>query len=191
MSPQPKCQKVCNNDTPITFGLINAGLGKEKIRKIKILLDSGSSGTLIKRGLTRNLRVKHDTKTTWHIASGGLTAGGRVSVEFALPEFHPERRIKWEMHPAENLGYDVIIGQDLMQELGIVIDFARDICIWDRAELPMKSRDATSKEVFHIKEPDGVTSDLDCIKKILDAKYEPANLRWNYVSKSYGEDQTP
>ena len=80
------------------------------------------------------------------------------------------------MHPAKNLGYDIIIGWDLMQELRIVIDFARDICIWDRAELPMKSRDATSKEAFHINEPDGVASDLDCIKKILDTKYEPADL---------------
>ena len=80
------------------------------------------------------------------------------------------------MHPVENLGYDVIIGWDLMQELGIVIDVARDLCIWDRAELPMKNRDATSKEAFYINEPDSVTSDIDCIKKILDAKYEPANL---------------
>ena len=101
---------------------------------------------------------------------------GRIPIEFALPESHLERRIHWEMHPAENLGYDIIIGQDLMQELDIMIDFARDICIWDRAELPMKSRDATSEEVFHINEPDSVANNIDHIKKILDAKYEPANL---------------
>ena len=63
MSPQPKHQKVHDNDTPIIFGLINAGLGKDKIRKTKILLESGSSGTLIKSKFTRRLRVKHDTKT--------------------------------------------------------------------------------------------------------------------------------
>ncbi len=63
-----------------------------------------------------------------------------------------------------------------MKELGIVIDFARDICIWDRAELPMKRRDMTSEEAFHINEPDGVASNLERIKKILDAKYEPADL---------------
>ena len=40
----------------------------------------------------------------------------------------------------------------------------------------MKSRDVTSKEAFHINEPDSVASDVDHIKKILDAKYEPANL---------------
>lgn len=80
------------------------------------------------------------------------------------------------MHPAENLGYDVIIGQDLMQELGIMINFTRDIYIWDRAELPMKSRDMTSEEAFHINKPNSVASDIDHIQKILDAKYEPANL---------------
>ena len=63
-----------------------------------------------------------------------------------------------------------------MQELGNMIDFARDICIWDRVELPMKSRDMTSTKVFHINEPDSVASDIDRIKKILGAKYEPANL---------------
>ena len=81
--------------TPITFGMMNTGLGKPKPQMIKILLDSGSTGTLISEKLVKGLRVRNDSQTTWNTAAGSFTTGGRVQVEWALPEFHAEQRIKW------------------------------------------------------------------------------------------------
>ena len=59
--------------SPILFGAMNFRLGKEKIQNIKILLDSGSSGTLIDANLTKNLRVKKEPGTKWNTASGSFT----------------------------------------------------------------------------------------------------------------------
>ena len=42
--------------------------------------------------------------------------------------------------------------------------------------MPFKHIDATPLDAYFIKDPVGVTDASDRIKKILDAKYEPADL---------------
>ena len=37
----------------------------------------------------------------------------------------------------KNLGYDVIIGQDLMKKLGMIVDFNKKNLIWDNVIVPM------------------------------------------------------
>ena len=73
--------------------------------------------------------------------------------------------------------YDAIMGRDLMEFLGIDIRFSTQTVEWDHAEMPFKSGDATVEEAYHIDEPEVVTNASDRLKKILDAKYEAADLR--------------
>ena len=80
--------------SPITFGVMNTRLGKPKTKNIKILLDSGSSGMLVHERLCTKLRTKPTTATEWQTASGSFTTKGKVDVQFALPEFHTERKIQ-------------------------------------------------------------------------------------------------
>ena len=108
--------------SPILFGAMNRRLGKEKLQNVKILLDSGSSGTLIDAKLTKHLRIKKESGTKWNTANGSFTTKGKVKVDFSLPEMYEERTIRWVMHPTNNLGYDIIIGRDLLRELGITSD---------------------------------------------------------------------
>ena len=79
------------------------------------------------------------------------------------------------MYVAADLGYDIIIGRDLLTELGIIIDFKNNVSIWDNAEVPMKERECTIDSAFHIPE-EHLDTELDRVKRILDAKYEPADL---------------
>ena len=52
-----KCQKT-NQLTPVTIALVNTQLGKSKFKKVRILLDSGSSGSIILEKFVRNLCMK-------------------------------------------------------------------------------------------------------------------------------------
>jgi len=58
-----------------------------------------------------------------------------------MPEFHQNKEIKWEMYVDESKHgssrYDMIMGRDLMTELGFKIDFKTGHMEWDNAIVPM------------------------------------------------------
>ena len=76
----------------------------------------------------------------------------------------------------EKVQYDMIIGTDLLEYLQINIKYSNSSIEWDTAEIPMRSRDATIEEAFHIQDTPCLEEASERIKQILDAKYEPANL---------------
>ena len=55
--PPHKCQKI-NHLTPVTIVLIKTWLGKSRFKKIRILLDSGSSGSIILEKFVHKLRMQ-------------------------------------------------------------------------------------------------------------------------------------
>jgi hypothetical protein len=76
----------------------------------------------------------------------------------------------------ENVQYDMIIGNDLLQYLKIDIKYSTATIQWDQAEIPMRSNEATIEDSFYIHDSPCVQEAAERIKRILDAKYEPANL---------------
>ena len=47
---------------------------------------------------------------------------------------------------------------------------------WDDVSLPMKSRDAEAPELYEVPDTPPIEDAYHCVKKILDAKYVPADL---------------
>jgi hypothetical protein len=96
---------------------------------------------------------------------------------FNLPEFYETKIVQCWAHVFENnINYDMIIGRDLMTKLGINTNFASQTITWMDAEVPMRNPKITINEFF-IQET-GIAEDaMTRVKKILDAKYEPANLK--------------
>ena len=70
----------------------------------------------------------------------------------------------------------MIIGVDLMTELGIILDFKNCEMHWSHRTVSMKSRDATRQTSYQVKDSEPVLDATERMKRILDAKYEPANL---------------
>jgi len=145
---------------------------------VKALLDCGGSGSLIAEKFTKKLRVQTKKNgTTWTTAAGQMRTDTMCKAQFVLPELYDDRLIEWDLHIAKSLGnYDMIIGQDLLTELGINILFQEQVVTWDDATIPMKDRDATMADSYFIKEEGAIDEATDRIKKILDAKYEKADL---------------
>jgi hypothetical protein len=106
---------------PIAFGRILLKLGKPKTSGIKILLDTGSSSSHVRKQFVTKLRLHKDKAATWNTAAGPISTSERCKVNFSLPEFFPSKTIEWTMHVGtlENISYDMIIGNDLLQVLQI------------------------------------------------------------------------
>ena len=82
------------------------------------------------------------------------------------------------MHVTKTLvNYDLIIGQDLLHELGVDISFSSKTMTWNNVIIDMKPTTCTRKDAFHVEDELFVSDDTDQIAKILEAKYKPANLK--------------
>jgi hypothetical protein len=83
---------------PITFGRLQTTLGKPKTTGIRILFDSGSTKTHVKRDCVKKLRLRKDVATTWNTAVGTISTNEKCKALFSLPEFSPTKMIEWEIH---------------------------------------------------------------------------------------------
>ena len=79
----------------------------------------------------------------------------------------------------------MIIGRDLMSQLGIILDFDKQIMMWDESTIKMKEYEdlldinsPINEFYWHeeIYESQALIDASSHLKKILDAKYEPADL---------------
>ena len=182
-----KKRKVVKSFAPILLGQLNTRLGKPQIEDVKILLDSGSSSSLATYKLAKKLRLKPGTVTTWNTAAGDFTTSEHCEATFKLTELNPTGTIQCDLHVAPSLGaYDMIIGRDVLTELGIDLKFSNRTIQWGESIAPMKDSSLSKEELqksFYIRDPDGIDDSLDQMniasnmKQILAAKYDKANLK--------------
>ena len=134
----------------------------------------------MKQSLAQKLQVKSGCKTEWTTAAGSVVTTEKAETQFSFLELHENRVITWSVHltPDINLGrYDMILGRDALQALGIDIKYSSATINWENAEVPMRHPLANPKNDFFINE-DGtpVKSATDRISQIVAAKYEKADL---------------
>ena len=73
--------------SPILQGCMNTRSGREKLKKFRILLDSGSSLTIVMVKLTSKLKSKEAAKHMLEIQAGKFTTSKKANIEFFLPDF--------------------------------------------------------------------------------------------------------
>ena len=102
-----------------------------------------------------------------------------------LPEFHKHRVIEWDMYVDESSStvsnYDMIVGRELMESIGLDLLFSENLIRWDNATVPMRDnslfrevRSNPFNELLSMHDP--VTTESERIQGILDIKYAPADL---------------
>ena len=102
----------------------------------------------------------------------------KVRAQFTLPELHDDKLIDWDAHMTSNLGaYDMIIGRDILKFLKIDVCFSDHTVRWLEHTMPFKDGDAKVADAYYLQDDPNLTDALDCLKKILDAKYEQADLK--------------
>jgi RNase H-like domain found in reverse transcriptase/Reverse transcriptase (RNA-dependent DNA polymerase)/Integrase zinc binding domain len=152
--------------------------GQKHVKRLKALLDSGASATIANFQAVAGLQIKPKTSTTWSTAGGNFLTSKAVAATFTLPEFSETRIITTPIHIGEQplSGYDLVIGRDLLGELGIVLDFQGNKIIWGDGEIPMKPRNSTPETSYHIEDPSPLAGEADRLSRINDAKYSKADL---------------
>ena len=163
----------------MVFGIIkndNKNI-KEDITYIKILLDSGASSSIINKHCIEGLKLDKSQVTEWRTSAGVFTTNEQTKLNLKLPEFFEQRIIMCDVHVTENTStYDMIMGRDLLRELGIEISFSTESVTWDDVSIPMKPFNARIETDYHIDDSVAVQDATKRMKQILDAKYESANL---------------
>ena len=71
----------------------------------------------------RKLRVKNTSAAVWKTGNGNIKTDKKVKTHFILPELYPETIIEHTFHLLPTTtGHDMIIGTDLMSELGLKLN---------------------------------------------------------------------
>ena len=100
---------------------------------------------MVKKSFVRKFREKfRKNKQEYDTAGGTYTSNYDVKIDFTMPEFSASKIINQRFHVDNeeedmNIGYDMIIGRDLMVKLGLITDYKRKVLIWDGVSVPMRS----------------------------------------------------
>jgi len=102
----------------------------------------------------------------------------KTKLQFMLPELSETKLIEWNMHVVDNknMNYDIILDQDILEELGIVIDFKTKQITLDAVSIPMRSIDNVKQEGYFINDSAVIAEATARTTRILDAHYEAADI---------------
>ena len=106
----------------------------------KVLLDTGSSSSIISTKVAKygvNIQKGKGNKVEWNTAAGSFSTTTMKQLVFQLPEFSSKKKIVHNFHVTQGMAltYDMIIGRDLLNELGIVVDFAQKVLTWEGTDV--------------------------------------------------------
>ena len=110
-------------------------------KRLKILFDSGCGATLIHHSLVHRLKQCNNIPSNWSTKAGNFKTTKTYRVHFTLPAFHEKCNISWTAFVDNTYKltsrYDMIIGRDLISELGMTFHFDTLSMEWDNATTPM------------------------------------------------------
>jgi hypothetical protein len=98
MCQSPTRKPKTQHFAPITTAVLGMHLGKSSIHKLRVLFDSGSSGSIIVAKFVKNLHRGNDTKTEWLTKGGTFHTSSRCTMNFILNEFYKSKVIEWILH---------------------------------------------------------------------------------------------
>ena len=118
----------------ITLGILHSKKNSFKPKhqkRLKILFDTGCGATLIHHSLVGKLPLQTDRPSNWSTKAGSFRTTKTCKLNFTLPAFHEHRNISWKAFVDEtdklSSRYDMIIGRDLLDELGMNFLFSTNL----------------------------------------------------------------
>jgi hypothetical protein len=156
-------------------------------RILRCLIDSGSSGCIILNEFTKGLQKEKSKSAKWTTKGGTFSTSAECAVPFYICDFSTQKRVQWTFHvdcteKSSNLGYDMIIGRDLLSELGIDIMFSTGTLRWEDTKIPMctfgelQNRE-NAHHCYYIRDDVDATNELTKrTVKILDSKYDKIDV---------------
>ena len=175
-----------DNKIPSTLLVCRKIQNQESFVPMKILFDTGGSNTMIHErclplGATPSLLPNGNMK--FQTVAGILSSTREVYLEdVVFPEFDKTKRINGTRAYVfnSNCNYDMIIGRDILNKIGLTLCFETKEMKWLDSVVPMKTHNfwQTPLSYFWALDDDGEEEILESLAttKILDAKYEKVNI---------------
>ena len=145
---------------------------------------------MLSSAIAKHVKWKRSTASFKTAAGNYNTTHTAGQGAVTLPEFSESKILHWDFHldpgkDTQGTGYDsMMIGRDLMQELGVLIDFQTKTVSWEGICVTMRDfiADTQPYRELHMimqqsTEPPSVKEQTDRTVRILDAYYEAADLR--------------
>ena len=84
----------------------------------------------------KKLKNKQIETTTWETQAEKVQAPNKANVDFCLPKFSATKIVSWKCHVDKktNIRYDMILGRDLINALGLDLKFYEDLIIGGEGE---------------------------------------------------------
>ncbi len=164
--------------------------GYRRTRPLRILLDSGSDGDIA--FLTRSDFLKYEAgkrnyPCTWTTSNGKFHTNDVAKMDLLFPEFSQSKIFSCSadvkiVSVNDEPTYDLIIGIETLGRWQALLDFSERVITLDGLQCPMKSDDELmDKNMLYntyreATEPTSTKEETARVTKILDAKYEKADL---------------
>jgi hypothetical protein len=187
-------KKTCSDRAKTPDPSISSGL-HVKNKTIRVLLDSGSSGDLLftKKGSSKCISVvRRVGPQSWGTSNGTFVTDKLGNIEISFVEYSASKKVHLqpdivEYSPGDQAPvYDLIIGKQTMHDLGVKLDFQEKTITIDKIHLPMRNianlqlkpriTRALRENTCLAQEPISTRGATKPVRKILDAKYEKADL---------------
>ena len=175
---------------------------RDKLHPVICLVDSGSSHSFLRTNalpaqfrqllnstMTRN---KSTANTRWQTRAGYFNTTGTANIRFMMPEFTTKPKFEYLIHldtsdasTGSSSPYDMVIGREFLQELGVNIKFSSCEIEYEGATVPMKDRNTLEDSLNILKdqvmfesfESEATQALVSRMTRILSSKYEPADLK--------------
>ena len=134
---------------------------------LRILLDSGASASIINSSyvLRKELQKNNDTHE-WTTMAGTFKTTRLAEIKIKLPELSDTAEINAKCHVTKQKSkYDLILGREILRELGIALDFNNNTINWNDTNIPMKPVENSKRTHFAISDSKRVQSETKRIKK--------------------------
>ena len=95
------------------------------------------------------LRSEPAPAATWVAKGGNFATNQIVQATFQLPELDDQKATQWDCHADDDTGHsqhDMIIGSELLEELGVILDCDQCVMTWESSDVPMKSADCSMQD---------------------------------------------
>ena len=183
-SHERKKQKTSHLSTEVVGQFCDS---RRNVFPMRVLFDTGSTSTIVLRKFAKNILPQTIKTVQWNTMDGQFNTKRKAPINVKLPEFSTNKTITWIAHVDETTSqnkamFDLIIGLDLMEALGIDMSFKENTITWDDVTIPMKERalvtDVNAREIiFHTAVQSPIIMKAERRQKIiLDADYSKVDI---------------
>ena len=125
---------------------------------VRALIDTGTSGTIILKDFVApgtGKSYKAPKPTEWSTLGGKFVTRCKARIEFSFPELSDRKKIHYTCHvdektKKEHAMYDMILGMDILVEIGMYINTKTCEVVWENDSTPLKERgELSDRNVLH------------------------------------------